>query len=143
MSDLSAVASRRTFRPTGVIVVMWAAVVVLVVLTVAIGTRLPEGYRFSTSQAGTIWFLIGVVGLLALAVSTSRVSADEDGIVFFNAFRRRRFAWHEVSAISMRDGAPWPTLVTRDDRRFPLFGIQGSEGASARSAVRWLAGHLS
>ena len=134
--------TRRTFRPTGVIAVMWAAFAVLVVLTVVIGTRLPEGYQFSTSQAGTIWALVGVVGLLALACTLSRVTADEDEIVFVNAFRRRRFTWDEVSVVSMRDGAPWPTLVTRDDRRFPLFAIQGSEGASARRAVRWLAEHV-
>jgi len=134
--------ARRTFRPTGVIVVMWAVVAVLVVLTVAIGTRLPEDYRFTTSQSITIWALIGVVALLAAAVSTSRVSADEEQLTFVNAFRRRVFRWDEVRVISMRDGAPWPTLVTRDDRRFPLFGIQGSEGESARNAVRWLAGHV-
>jgi len=136
------VTTRRTFRPTGVIAVMWGAFVVLVVLTVAIGSRLPEDYRFSTSQAGTIWALVGVVGLLALACTLSRVTADDEGIVFVNAFRRRSLSWDEVALVSMRDGAPWPTLVTRDDRRFPLFAIQGSEGPSARRAVAWLAEHV-
>lgn len=134
--------ARRTFRPIGVIVVLWAVVVVLVVLTVAIGARLPEDYRFTTSQAGTIWALIGVVALLAAAVSTSRVTADDQGLTFVNAFRRRTFGWAEIAGISMREGAPWPTLVTRDDRRFPLFAIQGSEGRAARQAVQWLAGHV-
>lgn len=132
----------RTFRPTGVIAVMWAVVVVLVVLIVAIGARLPQDYRFSTAQAATLWALIGVVAVLALACSLSKVAADEDGIVIVNAFRRRRFGWDEVAMISMRPGAPWPTMVTRDERRFILFAIQGSEGASARSAVGWLVRHL-
>ncbi|WP_313406508.1 PH domain-containing protein [Aeromicrobium sp.] len=132
----------RTFRPTGVIAVMWAVVVVLVVLIVAIGARLPQDYRFSTAQAATLWALIGVVAVLALACSLSKVTADEDGIVIVNAFRRRRFGWDEVAMISMRPGAPWPTMVTRDERRFILFAIQGSEGDSARSAVGWLVGHL-
>lgn len=134
--------TNRTFRPTGVIAVMWAVVVVLVVLIVAIGARLPQDYRFSTAQAATLWALIGVVAVLALACSLSKVTADEDGIVIVNAFRRRRFGWNEVAMISMRPGAPWPTMVTRDERRFILFAIQGSEGASARSAVGWLVGHL-
>lgn len=134
--------TQRTFRPTGVIAVMWAVVAVLVVLIVAIGARLPEEYRFSTAQALTLWACIGVVAVLALGCTLSRVTADEDGLVIVNAFRRRRFGWDEVAMISMRPGAPWPTLVTRDERRFILFAIQGSEGASARTAVRWLAGHV-
>lgn len=143
MPDLSAVTpTRRTFRPTGVIAVMWATVVVLVVLIVAISARLPEDYRFSTSQALTLWACIGVVAILAVGCTLSRVTADEDGLVVVNAFRRRRFAWDEVAMISMRPGAPWPTMVTRDERRFILFAIQGSEGEGARRAVRWLAGHV-
>ncbi len=133
--------ARRTFRAVGVIAVMWAIVVVLVVLTVAIGTRLPDDYQFSASQAATIWALIGVVAVVALAVTLSRVTADDDSLVFVNGFRRRKLAWTEVAGIVMNPGAPWPTVVTHDDRRFILFAIQGSEGASAREAALWLAGH--
>ena len=35
----------------------------------------------------------------------------------------------------MNTGAPWPTLVTRDDERVMLFAIQRSDGASYRGAV--------
>lgn len=134
--------TRRTFRPTGVIAVMWAVVVVLVVLIVAIGARLPQEYRFSTSQALTLWAFIGVVAVLALGCSLSRVTADEDTLEVVNAFRRRTFTWDEIAMISMRAGAPWPTMVTRDERRFILFAIQGSEGPGARRAVEWLAEHV-
>ncbi len=135
-------ATRRTFRPTGVIVVMWATVAVLLVLVGVVGTRLPEGYGFSTSQTATIFALIGFVALSALAVTLSRVTADEDGLTFVNGFRKRRLRWDDIAVVSMRPGAPWPTVVTTDDRRFILFGIQGSEGASAREAVAWIVRHL-
>ncbi len=138
MPDLN----RRTFRPTGVIVVMWAIVGVLVVLTVVIGSRLPETARFTTGQTVTIWVLVGLVGFLALVVSMSRVVADDASLTFVNGLRRRTLAWTEIAGISMNAGAPWPTVVTHDDRRFILFAIQGSEGDSARDAVRWLAGHV-
>lgn len=134
--------SRRTFRAIGVIAVMWAIVGVLVVLTVAIGSRLPDDYQFSTSQGVTIWVLIGVVALVALAVSLSRVTADDKTLTFVNGFRRRSLPWTEVAGIVMNPGAPWPTVVTHDDRRFILFAIQGSEGASAREAALWLVGHI-
>jgi len=133
---------RRTFRPTGVIVVMWAGVAVLAILAAVIGARLPEEYRFSPSQTATIWALIGVVAVFALMVSASRVTADDDTLRWVNGVRGRQLPWSEVAGISMNPGAPWPTVVTRDDRRFVLFGIQGSEGDSAREAVAWLAGHV-
>lgn len=133
---------RRTFRPTGVIVVMWAVVAILSILAAVIGYRLPQEYRFTTSQTATIWALIGVVALFALIVSRSRVTADDDALTWVNGLRRKSLPWSEVAGISMNEGAPWPTVVTRDDTRFILFGIQGSEGGSAREAVRWLAGHV-
>lgn len=134
--------SRRTFRPTGVIVVMWAAVAVLAVLAAVIGARLPDEYKFSTSQTATIWVLIGFVALLALAISMSRVTADEHALTFVNGWRRHTLAWDEVKVVSMRSGAPWPTVETTDGKRFALFAIQGSEGDPAHDAVTWLAGHV-
>ncbi|GAA3526822.1 hypothetical protein AFL01nite_04420 [Aeromicrobium flavum] len=134
--------TRRTFRPTGVIVVMWAAVVVLAVLALVIGLRLPQEYRFTTSQTVTIWVLIGFVALFAAMISRSRVTADEESLTFVNGWRRRTLRWDQIAVISMRPGTPWPTLETRDQQRYALFAIQGSEGDPARSAVAWLSGHL-
>lgn len=134
--------TRRTFRPTGVILVMWAAAVVLAILALVIGLRLPEDYKFNTSQTVTIWVLIGFVALFALFVTLSRVTADEDGLTFVNGWRRRTLQWSEIALVSMRPGAPWPTLETKDGRRFALFAIQGSEGDPARAAVNWLSGHV-
>lgn len=132
----------RTFRPIGVIAVMWAVVVVLVVLTVAIGSRLPDEASFTTGQTVTIWVLIALTAVAAGVVSLSRVRADEESISFTNGVRHRTLAWDEVAGFSMSNGAPWPTVVTRDDRRFILFAIQGSEGAAANDAVAWLSRHV-
>lgn len=134
--------TRRTFRPTGVILVMWAAAVVLAILALVIGLRLPEDYKFTTSQTVTIWVLIGFVALFALFCTLSRVTADEKGLTFVNGWRRRSLAWDEIALVSMRPGAPWPTLETKDGQRYALFAIQGSEGDPARAAVSWLAGHV-
>lgn len=133
----------RTFRPTGVMAVAYGVVVVLVVLTIAVGTRLPEGAEFTTAQTATIWALIGVVAVIAHAVGRSKVRADDEGLEVVNGFRRRHVAWTDVAGISMNPGAPWPTLVTRDDERIILFAIQGSDGSAAREAVVWLRGHCS
>src|SRR5690606_19520179 len=81
--------TRRTFRPIGVIVVMWAAVVVLAVLALVIGLRLPEEYRFTTSQTVTIWVLIGFVALFAAMISRRRVTADEEALTFSTGWRSR------------------------------------------------------
>jgi hypothetical protein len=43
----------------------------------------------------------------------------------------------------MNTGAPWPTLVTKDDERVMLFAIQGTDGAYARQAVDYLRGRVS
>lgn len=134
--------TRRTFRPTGVILVMWAAAVVLAILALVIGLRLPEDYKFNTSQTVTIWVLIGFVAVFALFCTLSRVTADEQGLTFVNGWRRRSLAWDEIALVSMRPGAPWPTVETKDGRRFALFAIQGSEGDPARAAVNWLSGHV-
>lgn len=139
---MTVASQRRTFRPVGVIVVMWATVVVLLVLTAIVGLRLPEGYRFSTSQTATIFVLIGFVALFALAMSASRVTADDETLLFVNGLRRRSLSWDEVAGISMNRGAPWPTVVTKDGREFALFAVQGSEGDPAHDAVTWLAGHV-
>jgi len=142
MTTMSQSSARRTFRPVGVIVVMWACVGVLAVLAAVIGLRLPDEYKFTTSQTATIWALIGAVAVFALFISRSRVTADDQGLTFINGGRRRTFRWDEIAVVSMRPGTPWPTVETKDGRRFALFAIQGSEGASARDAVTWLSGHL-
>ncbi|RLV55442.1 PH domain-containing protein [Aeromicrobium phragmitis] len=131
-------ATRRSFRPVAVSLIMWLSTAILVVLMIVIGRALPEDVVFTVSQAATLWAFVALVALLAYAVSRSRVHADDEGLTVVNGFRRRRLRWDEVGSIAMREGAPWPTLVTREDERVILFAIQGSDGAAAREAVAWL-----
>lgn len=135
-------AEQRTFRAVGVTIVMLVVVVLLAVLTSVVGLALPDSASFSTSQTATIWLLVAVIGLFGWAVARSRVTADDQRIIIVNGFTKRQFRWSEVSHISFADGAPWPTLVTKDDQRVALFAIQGSEGSSARESARWLQGHV-
>lgn len=133
---------RRTFRATGITIVMVVIVVTLALLTIIVGLALPESASFSTFQTATIWLLIGCVALFGWTVARSKVVADDDRLVVVNGFRTHVLTWPEVAAISLKDGAPWPVAVTHDDRRVALFAIQGSDGESAREAARWLQGHV-
>ena len=121
---------------------MWAAVAILTILAAVVGSRLPVSARFTTSQNATIWALVAVVGLFAFIISISHVTADDERITWLNGVRKHSLSWDEVAGISMNPGAPWPTLITKDDERFILFAIQGSEGRSATDAVQWLVGHI-
>ena len=64
--------------------------------------------------------------------------AEEDRLVVVNGYRRRDFAWPQVIAVRLPPGAPWVTLDLADGTTVPAMGIQGSDGARARSAVREL-----
>ena len=136
MSDL------RTFRSKGLIVVSWVTVAILAGLMIFIGLNMPESMKFSMSGNITMWLLIGAWAFLAWAISRSKVTADSEKIVIVNGLRTYTFAWSDVAALSMNPGAPWPTLITQDDRRVMLFGLQGSEGKSTRNALAWLREHV-
>lgn len=137
MSDL------RTFRSIGVILIAWVSVAILAGLMLFIGANLPESMKFDLSGNITMWILIASWAVLAYGISRSRVRADSEHIEIVNGFRKHRFDWSEVASISMKPGAPWPTLVTKDDRRVSLFGLQGSEGKPTQRAVEWLREQMS
>lgn len=137
MSDL------RTFRSKGLIAVSWVTVAILAGLMIFIGLNMPESMKFTTSGNITMWLLIGSWAFLAYAISRSKVTADSEKIIVVNGLRKHTFAWPEVAALSMNPGAPWPTLITQDDQRVMLFGLQGSEGKPTRNALAWLREHLS
>ncbi len=137
MSDM------RTFRSKGVNLIAWVTVAILAGLMIFIGLNMPDSMKFNLTGNITMWLLIGAWTVLAYGISRSRVTADSESIEIVNGFRTHRFAWSEVATISMQPGAPWPTLVTVDDRRVSLFGLQGSEGKPTQLAVAWLREHLS
>ena len=94
--------------------------------------------RFTIFQRGTLVFFGLLVFAVWFALVRSRVVAEEDRLVVVNGYRRRDFAWPQVIAVRLPPGAPWVTLDLADGTTVPAMGIQGSDGARARSAVREL-----
>ena len=131
-----------TWRPGGTRVVAYAVGVVLIVLTVVIGLALPDDIVFHLSERITLGLILAVTLLGLHGVGRSKVTADGAGVHALNGYRVHDIAWADIKGFSMNTGAPWPTLVTRDDDRVMLFGIQGSDGPAARAAVDELARRL-
>lgn len=136
MSDL------RTFRPGSTRVVAYGVAALMLVLTAVIGLSLPDEISFTPAETATLWAVIAVVLVLLHGVGRSLVRADDDGVEVVNGYRRHRVPWSDIKGFAMGQGAPWPTLVTNDDDRIMLFGIQGTDGAYARDAVAYLRGRL-
>jgi hypothetical protein len=128
----------RTFRPLGISIVGFVAFFVLAALAVLIAVVLPAQNHFTLGQTATICILLGGFLFAVVLVARSKVQASSESIVVVNGWRTRRFGWAEVKLISMNDGAPWPTLVTVDDERIMLFGIQASDRNAARAALSYL-----
>jgi len=89
-------------------------------------------------QRGTV-IALGAVMLGALfALVRSRVVARPDRLTVVNGYRRRDYEWAEVIAVRLPPGAPWVTLDLADGNTVAAMGIQGSDGARAKLAVREL-----
>lgn len=89
-------------------------------------------------QRGTV-VAFGLLGFACLyALVRSRVEARDDRLVVVNGYRRREYAWAEIVAVSLPPGAPWVTLDLADGTAASAMGIQGSDGARAKRAVRTL-----
>lgn len=131
-----------TARPGGARILAYGVSAVLVAMTVAVGVALPSDIEFTTFELITLAVLLGGVLWGLHGVGRSRVSADDDGVVVVNGYRTHRFAWSDVAGISMKNGDPWPTLLTSDDRRVMLFAIQATDGQRARTAVQDLRARL-
>lgn len=127
-----------TVRPQGARVVAYGVAAILLVLTAVIGLALPDEIVFRFSEKVTlVLILAAAIGLLH-GVGRSVVRADDEGVEVLNGYRRHHLTWAQVEGISMREGAPWPTLVTTDDERIMLFAIQRTDGPRSRDAVQKL-----
>ncbi|MDP3892220.1 PH domain-containing protein, partial [Nocardioides sp.] len=89
---------------------------------------------------GTLVFLILVAFSAWFALVRSRVVAEDLRLVVVNGYKRREFEWAEVIAVRLPAGAPWAVLDLADGETCAAMGIQGSDGARARRAVRELRG---
>lgn len=132
----------KTFRPGGARIIAYVVAVLMLVMTVVIGVALPSASAFSVAEDVTLAIIILVVLALLHGVGRSFVRADDEGVEVLNGYRRHRVAWPEIAGFAMNAGAPWPTLVTRNDERVILFAIQGSDGPYAQEALAYLRGRL-
>lgn len=148
----------RTWRPRGVILTVSAFTVLFAVGCVVgwIGLAPEVRASFGPFEIVTLAIILAALEVVMWLLAGSSVRSDAEGLTIRNGWRRHRVAWSEIRRVRMRPGDPWATAeLTRpaggshDDPdghaepgRVMLFGIQGSEGASARAAVRELNDHL-
>jgi hypothetical protein len=132
----------RTYRPLGVRIAIVVLGSLLLLVTVVMWLAFPPEIRaqFTSLELATVIFL----GLLfyagGYALARSRVVAREDGLVVVNGYRKRRFEWNEILAVSLRAGSPWAVLDLSDGTSVPAMGIQGSDGTRAVAQVREVRG---
>lgn len=130
-----------TYRPIGPRIIAWVCTVLLIVMAVVIGRALPENMKFRPGETATIAVLLLCVAVGAHAIGRSHVTIDQHGMTVVNGFKRREVDWSQVTVVSMKPGAPWPTVVTIDDERFALFAIQGSDKGQTRRALAQIRQH--
>jgi hypothetical protein len=134
------VALPHTWRPFGVrmaaVVFGTALVVVCVFAWISFGevTRA----KFTPFQRGTLVFFGLLFASCGHALARSRVVAEAHRLVVVNGYRKHVYEWPEVLAVSLPPGAPWAVLDLADGTSASAMGIQGSDGARARTAVREL-----
>jgi hypothetical protein len=124
-----------TYRPVGARIVAYGSSVALVVVTVVIGIALPSDITFTVAELVTLALTLGAMLTALHGIGRSYVRADDTGLEILNGYRLHRVPWDRIKGISMNTGAPWPTLVLKDDDRVLMFAIQGSDGGAARAAV--------
>ncbi len=135
----------RRWRPYGARMAGWFFGVMLLVVCVAAWVTFPQDVRDSVtwSQRITLVALGAMVFGAFHALIRSRVVASEEGLEVVNGYRTHTFTWPEVVTVTLPAGAPWATLDLNDGHSVSAMGIQGSDGARARLAVRELRALLS
>ena len=129
-----------TWRPLGPRIAGAVAGGVLVLMAVFLWVTFDAETRDAITpfQRGTV-IALGLAMLAVLfALVRSRVVAESERLTVVNGYRRRDFEWAEVIAVRLPPGAPWVTLDLADGNTVPAMGIQSSDGARAKVAVREL-----
>ena len=119
---------------------MWLLGGMLLLVCVVVWYALSDDIRgqFTPFQRGTLVVLGILLFATYHALVRSRVVATDTGLTVVNGYRTRTYEWSQVISVSLRRGAPWGTLDVSDGTSVSLIGIQGSDGARARRAVREL-----
>jgi hypothetical protein len=135
---VSSMALPHTWRPLGPMIV---GIAVTLALTAIVGVGwftfdAETRSKFTTFQRGTLAFF-GLIYLgLMYTLLRSRATAYADRLVVVNGYRRREYEWAQIVAVRLPPGAPWVTLDLADGETASVLGIQGSDGARARRALR-------
>jgi hypothetical protein len=127
-----------TYRPLGPRIVAVVLVVGLAVVCAMAWIGFDEDVKakFTVFEKLTMAFIALLILACVHALTRSRVRATRDKLVVVNGYRRRELAWAQVVAVRMPPGAPWARLDLTDGSEISAMGIQGSDGARARAAVR-------
>lgn len=137
VSDPRSSALPRTWRPFGTRIAGTVAggglVAVCVGVAIAFGPELRA--EFTTFQRLTLLVLGGMLVAVWYALVRCRITATEEGLTVINGYRRLHYAWAQVVAIRLPQGAPWARLDLSDGTSAPVLGIQGSDGPRARAHV--------
>jgi hypothetical protein len=130
----------RTWRPLGPRVVGVAVTLALVAVVAAgwFGFDESDRAKFTWFQRGTLIFFGLLYLALMFALVRSRAVAYADRLVVVNGYVRHEFEWPQIVAARLPPGAPWVTLDLADGETASVMGIQGSDGARARAALREL-----
>lgn len=126
------------FRPVGPRMVAYGVGTLLVVLTFIIGVALPSDITFTVAELATLALILIAILVGLHGVGRSYVEATDSGLDILNGYRRHHVEWADMKGVAMNAGAPWPTLVIRDDERVILFAIQGTDGPVAREALTYI-----
>jgi hypothetical protein len=127
-----------TYRPLGVRFIAYGAAVVILVIALVIGAAMPENIVFRGVEIATLVLIYLAVVAVLHGIARSYVKASDDGLEIRNGYRLHVVPWSEIRGISMRAGAPWPTLVYGDDERIMMLALQGTDGSRTKQAINEL-----
>jgi len=130
----------RTWRPLGVRLAgaLFGGLLLVVVAAAWFAWPAETRGKFTPLQLSTVAGLGLLFYSAGFALVRSRVVARPEGLLVVNGFRSRELAWAEVVAVHLPPGAPWAVLDLADGTTASAMGIQGSDGARAKAAVREL-----
>lgn len=130
------------FRPVGPRIVSYGVIAVITVITIVIGIALRHTTKFTAAEFATLGLMIAATFAGLHGIARSYVSADESGLDILNGYRRHHLEWADIKGIAMNAGAPWPTVVLKDDERVIIFAIQGTDGEAAKHALSTIRGYI-
>ena len=128
---------RRVFRPR---YGRWVAetFAVLVILAFTFGAVIaPVGFGVIDRVAVVTMGVAIAVVLHRLAAA--RVVVRDDGLLVVNPLRSRFVPWWQIRGVRLERGDPWLILQLVDNEAVQAMGVQGSDGAHARTQAMAIA----